>query len=229
MASRSEDSLTARFQPLADADDAPPDRPSFDPAADTAASWLAKAARGDRGAFGRFVVLYQDRLFNTLLRLIGDFDEAGELTQEAFTRALATLHQFRADSAPYPWLFRIASTLAMTRLRQVQRRRSFSLSRDNDEPPRAARPRDQASALRGSFRSNGSTTDTQQRARAQQAMTALGRLDPDQRLLLVMRDVEGFDYEQIAELLNVPLGTLKSRLFRCRIALRDQLKHVKIS
>ena len=85
MASRSEDSLTARFQPLADADDAPPDRPSFDPAADTAASWLAKAARGDRGAFGRFVVLYQDRLFNTLLRLIGDFDEAGELTQEAFT------------------------------------------------------------------------------------------------------------------------------------------------
>ena len=117
----------------------------------------------------------------------------------------------------------------MTRLRQVQRRRSFSLSRDNDEPPRAARPRDQASALRGSFRSNGSTTDTQQRARAQQAMTALGRLDPDQRLLLVMRDVEGFDYEQIAELLNVPLGTLKSRLFRCRIALRDQLKHVKIS
>jgi len=69
---------------------------------------LQKAQRGDRAAYGQVVVLYQDRLFNAVVRMVGDRDEARELTQEAFTRGLMNLNSFRGDASPYTWLFRIA-------------------------------------------------------------------------------------------------------------------------
>ncbi|MDB5174947.1 MAG: polymerase, sigma-24 subunit, subfamily, partial [Phycisphaerales bacterium] len=88
---------------------------------------LQRAQRGDRGAYGQIVVLYQDRLYNAVLRLVGDRDEALELTQEAFTRGLMNLKSFRGDASPYTWLFRIAVNLAISQLRKVQRQRTFSL------------------------------------------------------------------------------------------------------
>src|SRR5687768_8214291 len=90
---------------------------------------LNRAKGGDRGAYGQIVLLYQDRLFNAVLRLVGDFEEARELTQEAFTRGLMKLDSFRGDAAPYTWLFRIAVNLAISQLRKVQRNRVFSLDR----------------------------------------------------------------------------------------------------
>src|SRR5690242_19937107 len=90
---------------------------------------LLKAQKGDRGAYGQIIVLYQDRLFNAVLRLVGDREEARELTQEAFTRGLMKLDGFRGDASPYTWLFRIAVNLAISQLRKVQRTRVFSLDR----------------------------------------------------------------------------------------------------
>lgn len=225
MPRRFDDPLTTRSRPAAEPVDAPSEHVVFDPAADTARNWLAKSARGDRGAFGRFVVLYQDRLFNTLLRLVGDFEEAGELTQEAFTRALATLSQYRPEVEPYLWLFRIGSNLAITRLKQVQRRRAFSLDRfDPAEEQAVIAARDQAASLRrGSRASAASQVQKRERDRGRQVFLALGRLDAAQRLILVMRDLEAFDYPQIADLLQLPVAALQSKLFRARIALRDQL------
>src|SRR5580693_1899590 len=107
---------------------------------------LQKAQRGDRAAYGQVVVLYQDRLYNAVLRMVGDRDEARELTQEAFTRGLMNLNSFRGDASPYTWLFRIAVNLAISQLRKVQRQRVFSL----DASGKAARQRDgddQASGL----------------------------------------------------------------------------------
>ncbi len=196
-----------------------------DPAA-RAADLLRRSAGGDRGAFGQLVVLYQDRLYNAVLRLVGDRDEAAELTQEAFARALAHLDTFRGEAGPYTWLFRIALNLAMTRLRQARRRRVFSL----DVPGRGGRPgdrpADQASGLVERMRGGGSdpAAAAEGRERAEQVVAALGRVDPEHRAVLVMRDVDGMDYQQMADLLECPLGTLKSRLFRARIALRDELK-----
>src|ERR1700728_3162890 len=88
---------------------------------------LQKAQQGDRSAYGQIIVLYQDRLFNAVLRLVGDREEARELTQEAFTRGLMNLSSFRGDASPYTWLFRIAVNLAISQLRKVQRSRVFSL------------------------------------------------------------------------------------------------------
>ena len=86
---------------------------------------LRKAQQGDRASYGELVVAYQDRLYNAVLRLVGDFDEARELTQEAFTRGLMKLDSFRGDASPYTWLFRIAVNLAISHLRKVQRHRVF--------------------------------------------------------------------------------------------------------
>src|SRR5215208_483046 len=89
---------------------------------------LRKAKNGQREAYGQLVLLYQDRLYNAVLRLVGDREEARELTQEAFTRGLQKIDGFRGDASPYTWLFRIAVNLGISRLRKVNRKRVFSLS-----------------------------------------------------------------------------------------------------
>ena len=184
---------------------------------------LARAQAGDRGAFGQLVVLYQDRLFNAVVRLVGDRDEAAELTQEAFTRGLAALENFRGESAPYTWFFRIALNLSISQLRKVQRRRTFSLDRPASSNDHSG---DQAAKLIDRVRqsSAGPSEIVEGRERAEQVVATLGRVDAEYRAVLIMRDVEGFDYQQMADVLGLPLGTLKSRLFRARIALRDELK-----
>lgn len=185
---------------------------------------LRKARDGDRAAYGQIVTLYQDRLFNAVLRVVGDFEEARELTQEAFLRGLSKIDSFRGDAGPYTWLFRIAINLAISQLRKVQRHRVFSL----DAPgPNGQGDRGEDAASHVVDRSQRSVSPPEaleNKERDQQVMAALGRLDPEYRAVLVMRDIEGFDYQQMADVLELPLGTLKSRLFRARLALRDELK-----
>jgi len=218
------------FSRLHEQADARPDgsKPAAsDPAADRACDLLNRSKRGDRAAYGKLVVLYQDRLYNAVLRLIGDRDEAAELTQEAFTRGLANLADFRGDAAPYTWLFRIAVNLSISRLRKVHRHRIFSLDRPAGSNGQGRGNQDQASGLIDRVRQESESHPSQAMEtaeRAEQVVAALGRIDPDYRAVLVMRDVEGFDYQQMADVLGLPLGTLKSRLFRARIALRDELK-----
>ena len=200
---------------------------------------LRKAQQGDRAAYGQLVVAYQDRLYNAVLRMVGDHEEARELTQETFTRGLMKLDSFRGDAGPYTWLFRIAVNLSISHLRKVQRHRVFSL----DAPSRNGNGRtggsagsdDQASSLAERISRDGlrrgrdpssdlPPEDLERHERHAMVLAALGRLDAEYRAVLVMRDIEGFDYQQMADVLGLPLGTLKSRLFRARLALRDELR-----
>jgi len=188
---------------------------------------LQKAQAGDRGAYGQVVLLYQDRLYNAVLRLVGDREEARELTQEAFMRGLMKIDSFRGDASPYTWLFRIAVNLAISHLRKVNRFRVFSLDRPAGKGGRYSDD-DQASSLVDRVAreraDNAPPQKMEGRERDQAVLSALGRLDAEYRAVLVMRDIEGFDYQQMADILGLPLGTLKSRLFRARMALRDELK-----
>ena len=187
---------------------------------------MLKAQTGDRGAYGQIILLYQDRLYNAVLRLVGDREEARELTQEAFTRGLMKLDGFRGDASPYTWLFRIAVNLAISQLRKVQRTRVFSLDRPSANG-RAGRDDTQAASLVDRVARDQSELPPQRverRERDEAVLAALGRLDAEYRAVLVMRDIEGFDYQQMADVLSLPLGTLKSRLFRARLALRDELR-----
>jgi RNA polymerase sigma-70 factor (ECF subfamily) len=189
---------------------------------------LRKAQDGDRAAYGQLVLLYQDRLYNAVLRLVGDRDEALEVAQEAFTRGLSKLSSFRGDASPYTWLFRIAVNLAISQLRKSQRHRTFSLDAPaGGRGSSGGRRDDQAAGLVERVAADadqGPGEQLERRERDQQVLAALGRIDAEYRAVLVMRDVEGFDYQQMADILGLPLGTLKSRLFRARMALRDELK-----
>jgi RNA polymerase sigma-70 factor, ECF subfamily len=188
---------------------------------------LRRAQNGDRSSYGQLVLEYQDRLYNAVLRLLGDREEARELTQEAFTRGLMKLSSFRGDASPYTWLFRIAVNLAISQLRKVQRHRVFSLSASGGNGNGHHSADDQASSLVDRLAHPATLSppqDLEHREQGEQVLSALGRLDAEYRAVLVMRDIEGFDYQQMAEVLGLPLGTLKSRLFRARLALRDELR-----
>src|SRR5689334_15642295 len=191
---------------------------------------LRKAQQGDRAAYGQLVIAYQDRLYNAILRLVGDREEARELTQEAFMRGLQKIDSFRGDASPYTWLFRIAVNLAISHLRKVHRFRVFSLDRPSGSAAGNGRysSDDQASSLVERIVRDGGPgappERLESRERDQAVLSALGRLDAEYRAVLVMRDIEGFDYQQMADILGLPLGTLKSRLFRARLALRDELR-----
>ena len=193
---------------------------------------MHRAKSGDRGAYGQIVLLFQDRLYNAIVRLVGDREEAHELTQETFTRGLEKIDSFRGEAGPYTWLFRIAVNLSISQLRKVQRHRTFSLDRPSSGNGVGSNgrysPDDQAASLvdrMASSRSEPGPLDRAEgRERDQAVLEALGRLDAEYRAVLVMRDIEGFDYQQMADVLGLPLGTLKSRLFRARLALRDELK-----
>jgi RNA polymerase sigma-70 factor (ECF subfamily) len=190
---------------------------------------MRRAQAGERAAFGQIVVLYQDRLYNAIVRMVGDHDEARELTQEVFLRGLSKLDTYRADAGPYTWLFRIAVNLSISQLRKVQRRRTFSLDRPgsrNGRPGSQGDGDDQAAGLidRVSRQTAQPGDEVLAREQQEQVLAALGRLDAEYRAVLVMRDIEGFDYQQMADVLGLPLGTLKSRLFRARLAMRDELR-----
>jgi RNA polymerase sigma-70 factor (ECF subfamily) len=183
---------------------------------------IAKARTGDRWAYGQIVLLFQNRLYNAMLRMVGQPEEARELTQETFARGLEKIDTFRGEASPYTWLFRIGVNLAITQLRRSQHRRTFSLDGAiGDADPRQT----QASALVDRLASGDPQPSqiAEKREEHQMVLDALGRLDPEYRAVLVMRDIEGFNYQQMADALAMPLGTLKSRLFRARLALRDEL------
>jgi RNA polymerase sigma-70 factor (ECF subfamily) len=204
-------------------------QPTADASVRADSEFMRKAQKGDRGAYGHVVLNCQDRLYNAVLRMVGNRDEARELTQEAFTRGLEKISGFRGDCAPYTWLFRIAMNLAISQLRKVQRQRVFSLDRVGTNGHGRTGSGDQASRLlehvsQQQSRGLSPAAKVEQQERQQQVLEALGRIDAEYRALLVMRDVEGFDYRQMAEVLDLPLGTLKSRLFRARLALREELK-----
>jgi RNA polymerase sigma-70 factor (ECF subfamily) len=186
---------------------------------------FTRAQAGDRSAYGQVVILYQDRLYNGLLRMVGDPEEARELAQETFARGLEKLSTFRGESSPYTWLFRIGMNLAISHLRRDQRHRTFSLDGALQGGNGAAFADGQAARLAARFAADADTPPqaAEKKERNQMVLDALGRLDSEYRAVLIMRDIEGFDYQQMADVLGLPLGTLKSRLFRARLALRDEL------
>lgn len=178
------------------------------------------ARQGDRHSFGRLVSLLQDRLFNAVFRMVGNRDDALEVTQETFTRALSNLESFRGQSQAYTWMFRIALNLVISQRRKASVRRGVSM-----DQPVAAGADGQLATLREKLRSLDAGPDENaiRMEQGRRVIDALNRLDEQTRAILVMRDIDGMDYQAMADVLELPLGTLKSRLFRARAALRAEM------
>jgi RNA polymerase sigma-70 factor (ECF subfamily) len=172
---------------------------------------VEQALRGDLDAFNELVTTYQDYLFALVMRVVGDRDAAADAVQEAFFSAYRNLSRFQGDVFR-SWLTRIALNAATDILRQRKRKPVDPYPEWEDEgwQPRAGDDYDpEAEAGR--------------RARSRLLSTALLQLTVEQRMAIVLFDVQGFDYQEIADMAGVSLGTVKSRIHRGRLALRELL------
>jgi RNA polymerase sigma-70 factor (ECF subfamily) len=158
---------------------------------------------------------YQDRLYNTLLHVVGDHEEARDAVQDAFVQAFVKLHTFQGSSTFYTWLSRIAFNLAATR----QRRKHYAGSIEQIRQRSGAEPVDQA---------GGPAEQLERDERCRMVRAAIAALRQDHRAVLVLREIDGFCYETIAEILDLPVGTVRSRLHRARLQLREHLKQMLI-
>ncbi|MEM6655656.1 MAG: sigma-70 family RNA polymerase sigma factor [Planctomycetota bacterium] len=174
---------------------------------------IAAAAAGDQDAFGGLVARYQDRLYGSLLRMTGSAEDAQDLTQEAFVQAYLKLDTFAGRSAFYTWLYRIAFNRCVSRSRKRRERASLDALRESaDVEPVDPSPSPDAPLLAAE--------------RATLVHEALARLADEQRQVMVLREIDGLDYQQIAEVIGVPVGTVRSRLFRARLQLKELLAAV---
>jgi len=157
---------------------------------------------------------HQDRLFNTLVHVAGSREEAEDISQEAFVQAFVKLDTFAGKSAFYTWLYRIAFNILASRRRRNKRPEiSLDVGRgfSGDEPMDRAEP---------------VATAVEREERADQLHAAIAELSAEHRSILVLREMEGHDYETISDVLDLPAGTVRSRLHRARSQLRQRLRHV---
>ena len=160
---------------------------------------------GDANAFAILVRRHQARVYNLCLRVIGDPDDAADAAQEAFMTALRKLGQFRGDAAFTTWMHRVTVNACYDLLRKQRRQPLLRLATDDDRPEAEPGPPipDHADEVVG-------TRD---------AVAALASVPEDFRIALVLADIQDLPYEQIANVLDVPIGTVKSRVHRGRVAL----------
>lgn len=201
---------------MSQADSAAPDRSD---------SELVAASRAGRTeAFGELVTRYQDRVFNLAYRLTNSHEDAAETAQEAFLKAWRALDTFRGDCAFYTWGFRITVNTVRSRRRfQAVRPTEHSLDANPGHDDNG-RGHSLASGLKA--RVPDPAEEAGRAEHRQLVEQALARLNEEQRMLIVLRDIEGRNYAEIADLLDCPRGTVKSRLHRARMVLKDLLAPV---
>ena len=174
-------------------------------------SWIASARNGDEAAFGELVQKYQKRVYALTVRMCPTPELAEEAAQEAFLSAWQGLPFFRGDAAFSTWLYRLASNACVDLLRKERRHQGTSLDDDTagaEIPDTKPTPEEAAEA---------------KELRAQ-IEAGLRQLSPEHRAVLILREIQQLNYEEIADALSLDLGTVKSRISRGRRQLRDFLK-----
>jgi RNA polymerase sigma-70 factor (ECF subfamily) len=175
---------------------------------------IAECLQGETNAFGRLVTRYQDRLYHSLSSMLGSTEEARDVAQDAFVHAFQKLHTFRGQSAFYSWLFRIALNAAANRHRK-EHRRAVSIDAARDQS--GIEPRDPHPASYPGFALEVSERQALVRG-------ALAELSPEHRTVLILKEIEGLSYEEIAAIVDCPVGTVRSRIHRGRLDLRARLE-----
>jgi RNA polymerase sigma factor (sigma-70 family) len=169
---------------------------------------VTRAQRGEGRAFSELVARYQDRVYRFLLRLVRSPDDARDLTQDTFMRAYQSLDRWRPDALFRTWLFRIARNIAFDRLRRDKLVEFVELDEDAEIP--------------GSDPGPEAIVETAQRYRMLEV--ALDHLPAEQREILLLREIEQMSYDEIAQVLDLPAGTVKSRIARARAALLERMQ-----
>jgi RNA polymerase sigma-70 factor, ECF subfamily len=188
--------------------------------ADVDQQLVERVQRGDQAAFEMLVVKYQRRVERLIGRMVRDVDLVPDIAQETFIRAYRALPQFRGDSAFYTWLYRIAVNTAKRMLLELKRDPlvlQSSLYTGEDE--------DETSAL-GTELTDTATPEAVLASKeiAETVNAAVDALSEDLRQAVVLREIEGLSYEEIADVMNCPIGTVRSRIFRAREAIAARLR-----
>ena len=176
---------------------------------------IRQCQAGDSNSFDLLVQEHYTRVYNTAVRMLGDTDRAADATQAAFVRAFSSLRSFRGEASFATWLYRIVVNVCLDELRDAARQPAgLTFVADDDEPQERSLPDEQADPARQAARHE------------RQALVheALQQLAPEQRIVLVLYDLNGFSYQEAAQVLEIPVGTMKSRLNRARNALKEVLR-----
>lgn len=174
---------------------------------------IDEALTGRAASFGLLVSKYQDRLYTALVHVVGSLEDARDAAQEAFVQAFLKLDSFQRQSSFYTWLYRIAFNKAISNARKQKPHGSLDQCLEAGGPE----PIDRGGAPEEAL---------ERRERIGQVRSALAALPQDYRAVVVLREIDGCDYEQISEILDIPVGTVRSRLHRARLQLKDHLKVV---
>src|SRR5579875_216160 len=173
---------------------------------------VAASRKGDQDAFARLVQLHQRRVFNLVYRMLQDYEEASEVTQEAFFAAWQGLPSFRGDARFSTWLYRSAYNCCLKQLEVRKRERAVQIAVQAEQALAHRSLEERASA-------ELDAQDCQQFVRSQ-----LSTLPAKYRIVLVLRHLQEMTYEEIAEILSMPVGTIKTHLFRARNLLKERLE-----
>jgi len=177
---------------------------------------------GDTTAMERLILKYQSRIFNVIIKMCGNPDDAAELTQETFVKVIESIDKFKGRSSFYTWLFRIAVNLTLNYCQRHARILTRSLDAEEPEPDGTAESL--LKDLLSDERAIDPATVAQSRELCDLARESLLKLEEPQRAVIVLRDIEGMNYNDIADVLNIEVGTVRSRLSRARGNLREILE-----
>ena len=176
---------------------------------------VKRVQRGDKGAFDLLVLKYQHKIVNLVMRYVRDPELAQDITQEAFIKAYRALPRFRGDSAFYTWMYRIAVNTAKNHL-AAQRRRPMNVELDLQDPDQY----DLHAQLKETDTPEAITLSNETREAVERAIAALPE---DLRTAIILRELEGMSYEEIAQTMECPVGTVRSRIFRARDAISKKI------
>lgn len=181
----------------------------------TDAELVKRVQKGDKGAFDLLVLKYQHKIVNLVMRYVRDPDLALDIAQEAFLKAYRALPRFRGDSAFYTWMYRIAVNTAKNHL-AAQRRRPLDIELDLQDPEQF----DLHAKLKETDTPEGETLSGELHAMVEKAIDGL---PDDLRTAIVLRELDGMTYEEIAQTMDCPVGTVRSRIFRARDAIGKKI------
>jgi RNA polymerase sigma-70 factor (ECF subfamily) len=172
---------------------------------------IARTIAGEKEAFGMLIGKYQPRLFNAMVHFLRNPTEAEDVVQDAFILALTKLDSFKGNSQFYTWLYRIAHNAAISKLRKKRPTTSLNHGTGDESSPGFSVPDEGEQP--------GERIEKEEQI--QSLMAAMERLSDEHRSILILREMEGMDYEAIAGVLQLPVGTVRSRLHRARGCLRE--------
>ena len=178
---------------------------------------IQECLSGNVQAYGELIVRYQDRLFNSLFRFLGHEEDASDVVQEAFFNAFQALRDFQGGSRFYTWLYRIAMNLAIDQRRRQSKQESTQMGKRLLIQTQDKTLLDNPMIL------------AMRRENIESVQKALMKLSHDHRSVLILKDIEGLHYEEIAEILSIPIGTVRSRIHRARLELRNIIDSAPIA